>query len=160
VNEPAANLRSKRPLRNRAIGAALALAAALLAGCATPVAVTAGISVAQAGTAAFISGQLVSARQATLEQAWEATLGAMDELAFDRRAVRPPDAHESQGRSAYIMGQDDGGPQVKVKLERASDAVTQIKIRINLLGDQALARLVLSRIDARLPLPPPPEVVR
>lgn len=144
--------------RNPRLAAAL-VAAAALTSCAAPVYITAGLTVAQVGTAAFINGQLVSARQATLEETWAAAQGALAELEFDVRVRRDPSDPESQGRSAYIMAQDRGGPAVKIKLERASEAVTRIRIRINTFGDQALARLVLSRIDARLPTstsPPPP----
>jgi hypothetical protein len=41
--------------------------------------------------------------------------------------------------------------------------VTRIKVRVDVFGDQALARLVLSRIDARLPTstsPPPAEPIQ
>lgn len=139
--------------------AAAAVAAISASGCAPAIVATAGVSFAQAGASAFISGELRSARQASLEQAWIATLGALDELAFDIQIERPPDDPERQGLSAYVSAQDRGGPLVKVKLERASDAVTRIKVRIDLLGDQALSRLILARIDARLPLPPPTERV-
>lgn len=145
------------PVRSFAALAAVA-AAFILASCA-PVYITAGLSVAQVGTAAFNNGQLLSARQASLEETWAAAIGALEELEFDIRTLRPPDDPEGSGRTAYVMARDDGGPSVKIKLEAASEAVTRIRIRINIFGDQALARLVLSRIDARLPTstrPPPP----
>lgn len=147
------------PARARSIAtlAVLVCAALGLFSCA-PVYITAGLSVAQVGTAAFINGQLVSARQAPIEEVWAAAVGALEELEFDIRTLRPPDSPDSCGRSAYVMAKDEGGPQVKIRLERASEAVTRIRIRINIFGDQALARLVLSRIDARLPTstaPPP-----
>lgn len=114
---------------------------------------TAGISFAQAGASAFIRGELVSAERATLDESWAAAVAALEELAFDIETLRPPEEAESQGLSAYVSAKDPGGPRVKVKLERASDIVTLIRIRIDLLGEQALSRLVLSRIEARLSLP-------
>ena len=139
----------------RAAAAALGLAV-VDAGCTPPIVLTAGHTMAQAGTSAFIRGELVSARQADLETAWAATLDALDELRFDLQVVRHPDEPERQGRSAYVAAGDRGGPRIRIKLERASEAVTRIKIRVDILGDQALSRLILSRIDARLP--PPPDV--
>ena len=155
--------RARRPGAARAAAglfAALAAACAVTlgsggGGCAPAIVVTAGLSMAQAGTSAFIRGELLSARQASLDQVWLATLGALDELAFDVQVVRTPDDPESEGRSAYVMAQDDDGPEVKVKLERASDAVTRVRIRIDLRGDLSLWRLVLSKIDERLPHGPP-----
>lgn len=152
---PPATTRSAVPLASAAIAAATLAASSSCA----PVYITAGLSVAQVGTAAFNNGQLLSARQARLDEAWAAAVGALEELEFDIRTLRPPGDPEGNGRSAYVMAQDQGGPAVKIKLESASEAVTRIRIRINIFGDQALARLVLSRIDARLPTstaPPPP----
>ncbi len=146
--------RVRAPARPLARAAAAAFCLVAVAGCATPIVLTAGLTMAQAGTSAFIRGELVSARQADLETAWAATLDALDELRFDLQVVRHPDEPERQGRSAYVAAEDRGGPRIRVKLERASEAVTRIKIRVDVLGDQALSRLVLSRIDARLPPPP------
>jgi hypothetical protein len=50
----------------------------------------------------------------------------------------------------YIMAKADGGPEIKVNLKAKSPMITKIEVRVGLMGDAAVSRLVLSRIDAHL----------
>jgi len=62
----------------------------------------------------------------------------------------PIKVERRSSHKAYLNGQAEGGPQVGVTLTIISPVVTKIEIRVGILGDQAVSRLVMERIDEQL----------
>ena len=120
----------------------------MLSGCAPAVVlsagITAGFGLAQTQATQFINGEIKAARQVTMDQAVASVRTSMTELQLvikiDRRS----------SRKAYIMGQAEGGPQIGVTLIFISPVATKFNIRVGMLGDQAISRLLMERIDAQL----------
>lgn len=128
----------------------LVVLAAWLGGCAplivapTAVMATAGLSAVQAGTTAYVGGVLESAEKGTLAQAYLDALDAVEELRFE--LVRTTlDEHY-----ALVMVREAGGRKIRIQLQRKSPIVTKVRIRVGLLGDQAMSRLVLAQIRQEL----------
>jgi hypothetical protein len=135
----------------RRSAALVAPAIVCLAGsCAAPVVVASAAAPAlQAGTAAFINGELEAAEIAPIETVYEASLSALKDLQFQIFYERPGD------RTAYIFAHESAGVKITVFLEHKSPVVTKINIRIGVFGDQAISRLILGEIQARCPALPP-----
>lgn len=136
----------------------------------------------QAGTSAFANGRLDAAREATLELAWEAVRRAMGDLAFApvdtwtsgdtpggpadayHQPLTAPVPNDGAPAGAFFLARADGGGEIRIRLISKSAAVTKISIRVGLLGDQALSRLILETIDGHLAsdepaaLDPPPSL--
>lgn len=105
---------------------------------------TAGFGLAQGQAEAFIRGELQAARLVPLDQVIAATLEAMKEMQLEVRTLR-------QGEhDAYIRGRTGNGPEFKVKLQKKSPMITKVNVRVGVMGDMAVSRLVLSSIDRQL----------
>lgn len=132
------------------------LTAILLAACpacAPTVVATAGFGVLQSGTAAFINGELESAQIAPLDIVYECTLKALNDLQFKIVSQRKGAA------SASIHAQEVHGRSITIKLSAKSPVVTKTNIRVGLMGDQVMSRLIQGEIQARCPAvfePAPP----
>lgn len=120
----------------------------MLSGCTAAavatVAGTAGIGLAQGQAEAFINGELKAARMVSLDEVEVATLQAMKELKVEVIT------HRRGPIDAYIMAKSKGGPEIKVSLKEKTPVVTKIETRVGIMGDQAVSRLVMTRIDAML----------
>lgn len=118
------------------------LLAALLssASCAPPV-VSAGISVAEAGDAAFFEGALQAAVKHDLATTFAATNKALAELAYEP-SVSNLQAH----RGEVTARESNDGRLVVVTLKESSLKVTLIQVRVGLFGDQQISRLVMTEI--------------
>jgi hypothetical protein len=124
--------------------ASLFLMAGLSGSCAAPFAVTAGMAAAQAGSGAYTGGELRAARYATLDQTMEAVYATIDDLELEILTER------TRTRSRYIMAKEQRGPEFKITIERKSRMATRIRIRVGIIGDVALSRLTMRRIDYHL----------
>jgi hypothetical protein len=111
--------------------------------------VTAGFALAQGQAEAFLHGELQAARLVTLEHAINASLTAMDELQLQVRTKRVSD------RNAFVMAKAKGGREFQLSFRSDSPIVTKISVRVGVMGDQAVSRLVLSIIDSHLGVPAP-----
>ncbi|MBL9031416.1 MAG: DUF3568 family protein [Phycisphaerae bacterium] len=128
-----------------------AACAAALAACATPVVVaTASVSALQAGTAAYIDGQLQAAHAANLDEAFAAAQAALAELRFTITSAK------LRSNSALIVATESDGHSLGVTLTRRTPGVTKVAIRVGLFGDQAVSRLILSHYQMHLPPAPHP----
>lgn len=117
----------------------------LTTGCAAPILLaTAGASAARAGTSAYANGELRAARLTTMDETWEAIHELCEELQIEIETV------QKQPRSWYLMAREPGGPEIRFRIVRRSEVMTQIRIRIGFIGDAATSRLVLERLDAKL----------
>jgi hypothetical protein len=139
------------PRLPRVLAAALVLVVfPLLSGCAVPVLfASAGVAAARAGSSAYVSGELESAEVTEMGVLFQVVQDALTEdLGFEIDIARAGDNY------AYIHTSENQGRKIRVNLERKSPIVTKVNIRVGLLGDQPMSRLVLGAIQARTPAPP------
>ena len=109
---------------------------------------SAAVPAVQAGTEAFVRGDLESAQIATMEQLYIATEQALNDLEFKIISQR------LGKNTAYIKAKELGGRPINVDFERRTPQVTKTTIRVGVWGDQAISRLVLGEIRARAPAVP------
>lgn len=145
----------RRDRRRSAPRVALCAAALLCAvgafSCAAPpiIVATAGLTAAQTGTGAYVRGVLQGARLVDLERAIKATDAAIENMGYEvlGRRIDDDDAR-------YDLRQEQGS-RIRIRLERRAENVVKFHVRVGVFGDQAISRLVQSRIDAHLPEVPP-----
>jgi predicted RNA binding protein with dsRBD fold (UPF0201 family) len=124
----------------------LGLVGAAAGGCAAPAIVaTAGLSVFQASTTAYINGELEFADAVPMEVMYHSTLAAMEELRFDLQH-----SHISE-RSATVSVREQEGRRIRIYLEEKSAAVTKVNIRVGVFGDRAMSQLVQVAINSHRP---------
>ncbi len=118
-----------------------ALAALVWLGSCAPPVVTAGLSVAEAGSAVFFEGNLQGAIKNSLLSVFAATNLALADLAYE------PTVSNLKERSAEITARESNdGRLVVVTLKESTPRVTLIQVRVGLFGDQQISRLVMSEI--------------
>lgn len=112
-----------------------------LAGCAAPITiVSAGLGVAQAGTAAFTEGKLSTAWEATLCETHDAARAALQSLEYGNIQG---ELHE---RNAWVNGREMEGRLIEITLVSSSANVTSIRIRVGFWGDQPISRIILDQM--------------
>lgn len=110
-----------------------------LAGCA---ALVVGAAV---GTAAvFLEGDLEGYLATDIHGAVDATLAAADDLKLTA-VSKTGDVYR-----ATMVAQNPAGQKVTIKLHSESPAVTEVKIRIGVTGNEAESRRVLNAIERRV----------
>lgn len=117
----------------------LGLSLLLTIGCAAAVLVGGGAA-AGGGAYAYIKGELKSTEEVSLSRAWKAAQMAMDDLEF-QTLNKAKDFFDGE-----INASGAGGKEIKVKLKRISDNLTEIKVRVGTFGDRALSEQILDRI--------------
>jgi hypothetical protein len=115
--------------------AAVALAFAL-SGC---LAATAG-ALAAAGTYAYERGELRTTVDAPLDDVYHATLAAAEQLRLPV-ADYAQDAFSAKLKLTQLRGGD-----VHITLERESERVTRVGVRVGTFGDEATSRVIMQRI--------------
>lgn len=93
-----------------------------------------------------VVGELEAIEQATLDQAWDASLTAMERLGF---VVSQRDRNDVEAR---ILAHTQGGREVRLRLSKDTTILSRIRIRVGTFGDEALSRLILERIETHLPV--------
>ena len=121
----------------------LALGPLVLTGCLAAAAVGGG-AVAGAGTIAYIKGELKATEGHSIDETWAATVTAVDELQFIV-INKVKDAV-----SAELKCQTADNKTVVIELKRIADNLTEIKIRVDTFGDEALSRYILNKIQSNL----------
>ena len=98
-------------------------------------------------TANFIqfTRELEAFEAATLDETWQATLTAMDRLGF---IVSQKDRTDLD---AMVLAHTQGGRDVRIRLSKETTVISSVRIRVDLLGDETLSRVVLQQIEATLP---------
>lgn len=120
------------------LGLALLLLLPGLAGC---IAVAAG---AGAGAVAYVTGELKVTLTSDYTKAVESTRAAIKDLEF---------ATVSENKDAYsavLVARTALDKKVKITLTNEGKMLTNIKIRVGILGDQQLSLSVLDKIKAGL----------
>jgi hypothetical protein len=142
-----------RPLRASVMESVRVLAAAICllgglfcGGCFAPAAIvaTAGLSAFEAGSTAFIRGELEYATKVPIESVFRASQLAMREMQFEILGERLGD------QEATVRGKELGGRGIRIDLERKSPVVTKVNIRVGVFGDQSVSQLIQQVIQARV----------
>ena len=103
----------------------------------------AGVGVG-AGTVAYVSGELKSTEDVSLDKAWGASQAAMGDLGF---------AITERRKDVFNAELNARGVEVKkirIALKKISDASTEVRIRVGVFGDEAKSRQILQTIKKRL----------
>lgn len=98
---------------------------------------------AGAGTVAYIKGELKAEEEVTLTRAFKAALATMKELEF----VVSKD--EKDSFNATVEGFTVADKRVRINMERMSENITEVKIRIGTFGDETLSRIILKKMEER-----------
>jgi succinate dehydrogenase/fumarate reductase flavoprotein subunit len=120
--------------------AVLAVGLATLAGCGALVAGAA----AGAGAVAYVRGELKATQEAPLDDVVNATQAAIAELRF---TLTSSEADAVSGRFAASTADDK---KIVINLRKVTAALTEIRIRVDVFGDEELSRLILDKIKSHL----------
>lgn len=122
------------------IAVAASGAIAVTSGC---LAVAAGAA-AGGGTFAYMQGEMSTTFEAPIEKVWEATHRAVESLEFTIES----DARDAlQGR---VNVRQADNTRIRISLERQTDDLTDVRVRVGIFGDEAKSRLILDRIRSNL----------
>ena len=100
---------------------------------------------AGAGGVIYAQGDLESVEEAALDEAWSATVTAVeDDLDFRVYEKR------KDGVSGELTARTATDEKVRIRLKPESATLTQISIRVDYFGDEAMSRAILERIQANL----------
>ena len=103
-----------------------------------------GGAAAGIGGFAYVKGELKSSEGVSLDKAWAATLGAMEELKF------PVTTQNKDALSAQLVAHTAKNKKIHVNLKALSDNSAEIKIRVGTFGDEALSLVIMDRIKKKL----------
>jgi len=131
----------------KSVGGVLILLAAVLssAGCALFVAAGAGAG-AGVGAAEYVRGELKQAYSVPMEQAWNASLAAAEEM----KMKATEKSIDNLDRNREIKGKTDEGRDFHISLEALASDVTMVKVRIGVFGDEAYSRRIQELIAQKL----------
>lgn len=118
--------------------ATLALAS-LLSGCMVVAAGAAG-----AGAVAYVRGELESNIARNIDDVYRATQRTVQELEFARIS------EQKSAVDAVVVSRTALDKKIEIKLQRTSAELTKVRIRVGLIGDEALSLSILERINAEL----------
>ena len=114
-------------------------------GCALFVVAGAG-AVAGAGTAQYIGGELKQTYAAPMENSWNASLGAVDDLKM--KSTEKYIDNTDQNR--VIKGKTQDGKDFQISLEATAKDATIVKVRIGIFGDEEYSKKVQEAIAKNL----------
>jgi hypothetical protein len=117
----------------------IAVVALVQSGCVAVVAAGAG-----AGTIAYLRGDLETTVSAGLDRAARAAGVALDQLKFARIS------QNQDALQAILVARNAADKRIEVRLERAGDNLTKVKIRVGVFGDETVSIAILDKIKASL----------
>jgi len=137
-------------MRRRALGAAgAALLCGALGGCSPPLLIASvGLRALQSGAAVYTNRRLEAVAVISMEEIYHATVEVLGDLGFTLITAR------LREDSAYIEAKEANGRKVKISLDRRTPVVTKAKLRVGLLGDQPMSRLIFARVIEKLGIGP------
>ena len=106
-----------------------------------------GGTAAALGGIAYVRGELRAPLGGSVDRVWASTLTAMDDLELPALVSR------KDGISASYETSTATGRKISVHLTRVSDAITDVRIRIGLFGDETFSRYILDRIQREVSPP-------
>ncbi len=96
------------------------------------------------GTAAYVRGELEAVENASLSRVWNATLATARAMQF---TVIEEDKDELTAR---VHAKGSNGKDSYINLKSLEEDVTEIRIRIDVFGDETMSRRILQEIRKRL----------
>ncbi len=106
--------------------------------------VVAAVGAGAAGTVAYVRGDLEAVELKKLDEVYEATLKAVDELELNV-TKKTKDA-----MSAVIVARDAQDKKVTIKLSATTEETTKLSVRIGLFGSETKSRLIYQKIHENL----------
>ncbi len=103
-----------------------------------------GSDIAAAGTAAYIMGELRSMEQAPLDRTWQAAQKAVEDLEFTITS------RQKEPLATKLIARGANDKKIEIRLKKASEDLTEVRIRVGILGDETLSRQVLERLKKNL----------
>lgn len=119
-----------------------ALIALLLQGCAALV-IGGAAAAAGAGVVVYKNGELKSTEAVSIDRAWVATEKAVQAMEFK------PVSSTKDALGAKYEGVGAADKRVIVALKSTGEKMTEVRIRVGLVGDEAAARTVLAKIQSQ-----------
>jgi hypothetical protein len=104
----------------------------------------AAVGLGAAGTIAYVRGDLQSFESERIDEVYEATLKAVDELELNV-TTKSKDA-----LSAIIVARDADDKKVTIKLKATAEGPTELSIRIGVFGNETKSRLIYQKIRDNL----------
>ena len=111
----------------------------LLHGC-----VVAAVGLGAAGTVAYVRGDLQVVESASIDEVYEATLKALNELEL------LPTRKTKDALGAEIVTYDAQDKKIVIRLKSEADGSTKISIRIGVFGSETKSRLIYQKIHDNL----------
>jgi hypothetical protein len=102
-----------------------------------------GGAAAGAGTVAYVKGELRSTQKIAFERAWDATIEAMEALEF---AITKK---EKDALSGLIVARGADDQKIVIHLEKQSEDLTEIRIRVGSFGDEVRSQRILDKIKTK-----------
>lgn len=99
---------------------------------------------AGAGAVAYIRGELAGQVDADVGDTLRAVNRALDSFKFAKVSEK------SDALVAIVVARTAEDKKIEVKVERLTDKTTKVRIRVGLLGDEALSMQLWERIKAKL----------
>lgn len=99
---------------------------------------------AGAGTIAYISGELKSTEEASIDSTWQATEKAIQELEFFATSK------QKDAISAKLIARGAADKKIVITLKKVAENLTEVKIRVGIFGDESVSRMILDRIKKHL----------
>jgi len=106
--------------------------------------VVAAVGVGAAGTIAYVRGDLEAVESHSLDNVYEATLKALEELELNVISK------SKDALTATVNARDAQDKKVKITLKKTAEQSTKISIRIGTFGDETKSRLIYQKIDYNL----------
>jgi hypothetical protein len=101
-----------------------------------------------AGTIAYVRGDLQAVESASIDEVYEATLKALNELEL------LPTRKTKDALGAEIVTYDAQDKKIVIRLKSQADETTKISIRIGVFGNETKSRLIYQKIHDNLNKPP------
>jgi len=95
------------------------------------------------GAVGYFGGELKSTEEVSLNRAWTATQQAMKDLEFTITS-KEKDVFDGQ-----LIAKGAAHKRIKIKLNKQSNMLTEIRIRVGTFGDESLSLKILERIKKR-----------
>lgn len=108
------------------------------------VALFAGGAAAGAGSYAYVTGELKASEAVSLENAYQAAQQAMSDLEFTVTDK------EKDAFYAEVNARRASGKKIKIKLDKESNSLTRISIRVGTFGDESMSQKILERIKKHI----------
>ncbi len=115
----------------------------LLHGC-----VVAAVGLGAAGTIAYVRGDLQAVESESIDEVYEATLKALNELEL------LPTRKTKDALGAEIVTYDAQDKKITIRLKSAAEGTTKLSIRIGVFGSETKSRMIYQKIRDNLQKPP------